>query len=70
MFLDYMRLLSIGARPEFSLDHIIPMAFILLAIVIVVVIGYKIKEEIGAIIAMLICGFIILHMKDLLKIFF
>lgn len=70
MFLEYIRLLKIGAQPEFSFDYIFPIVFILLAVVAMVFIGYKIKEELGAIIALLICGLIFLYMNDLLRIFF
>jgi len=70
VFLEYIRLLKIGAQPEFSFDYIFPIAFILLSVVAMVFIGYKIKEELGAIIALLICGLIFLYMNDLLRILF
>jgi len=70
MFLEYINLLKIGAQPEFSLDYIFPIALILLSVTGVVFIGYKIKEELGAIVAILICGFIFLYMNDLLGVFF
>jgi len=70
MFLEYIRLLRIGAQPEFSFDYIFPIALILLSVTAVVFIGYKIKEELGAIVAVLICGFIFLYMNDLLGFFF
>jgi len=70
MFLEYIRLLRIGAQPEFSFDYILPMVFILLSVVAIVFIGYKIKEELGAIIALLICGLIFLYINDLLWIIF
>jgi hypothetical protein len=70
MFLEYINLLRIGAQPEFSFDYIFPIALILLAVVVIIFIGYKIKEEMGAIIAVLICGFIFLYMNDLLGILF
>lgn len=70
MFLDYIKLLSIGAQPEFSLDYVLPIALILLSVIAIVFIGYKLKQELGAIIAILICGFIFLYMKDLLWILF
>lgn len=70
MFLEYIRLLKSGIQPEFSFDYILPIALILLAVVAMVYIGYKLKEEIGAIVAILICGFIFLYINDLLWILF
>jgi hypothetical protein len=70
MFLEYIRLSKIGAQPEFSFDYMLPIALILLSVVAIVFIGYKIKEELGAIIAILICGFIFLYMNDLLWVIF
>jgi len=70
MFLEYIRLLNIGAQPEFSFDYVFPIALILLSVTAVVFIGYKIKEELGAIVAILICGFIFLFMNDLLGVLF
>jgi hypothetical protein len=70
MFLEYIKLLGTGAQPEFSFDYLFPMALILLTVVAIVFIGYKIKEELGAIIALLICGLIFLYMNDLLGVFF
>ena len=70
MFVEYFRLLGTGAQPEFSSDYIFPMAIILMSVIAVVFIGYKIKEELGAIVALLICGFIILYMNNLVSFFF
>jgi hypothetical protein len=70
MFLEYIRLLSIGAQPEFSFDYVFPIALILLSVTAVIFIGYKIKEELGAIVAILICGFVFLFMNDLLWVLF
>ena len=70
MFLEYIRLSKIGAQPEFSFDYMLPIALILLSVVAIVFIGYKMKEELGAIVAILICGFIFLYMNDLLRILF
>jgi len=70
MFLEYINLLRIGAQPEFSVDYIFPIALILLSVAAIIFIGYKLKEEMGAIIAVLICGFIFLYMNDLLGILF
>ena len=70
MFLEYIKLLGTGAQPEFSFDYMLPIALILLSAVAIVFIGYKIKEELGAIVAILICGFIFLYMNDLLWVLF
>jgi hypothetical protein len=70
MFLEYIRLLRSGIQPEFSFDYMLPIALILLAVIAMVYIGYKLKEELGAIIAILICGFIFLYMNDLLWVIF
>jgi hypothetical protein len=70
LFLEYIKLSRIGAQPEFSFNYMLPIALILLSVVAVVFIGYKIKEEMGAIVAILICGFIFLYMNDLLGVFF
>ena len=45
MFLEYLKLLSIGGQPEFFFDYIFPIAIILLTVVAIVYIGYKLKEE-------------------------
>ena len=70
MFLEYVKLLRIGTRPEFSFDYMLPIALILLSVTAVIFIGYKIKEELGAIVAILICGFVFLYMNDLLGVLF
>ena len=70
MFVEYINLLKIGAQPEFSVEYIFPIALILLFVVAIIFIGYKIKEEMGAIIAVLICGFIFLYLNDFLGILF
>ena len=70
MFLEYIKLLSIGAQPESSFDYILPIALILMTVVLIVYIGYKLKEEIGAIVAILICGFFFLYINDLIWILF
>lgn len=70
MFLEYIKLARIGAQPEFSFDYMLPIVLILLSVVAIIFIGYKIKEELGAIVAILICGFIFLYMNDLLWVLF
>jgi hypothetical protein len=70
MFLEYFRLLGTGAQPEFSSEYIFPVAIVLLCVILIVFIGYKIKEELGAIIGLLICGVIFFYMNDLFRILF
>ena len=70
MFLEYVKLLGTGAQPEFSPDYILPMASILLIVAAIVFIGYKIKEEWGAIVALLICVFVFLYLNDMVSLFF
>jgi len=70
VFLEYTNLLRIGAQPEFSFDYIFPIVFIMLSVVVMVFIGYKIKKELGAIIALLICVLIFLYMNDLVRILY
>jgi hypothetical protein len=70
MFLEYIRLSKIGVQPEFSFDYMLPIALILLSVIAIIFIGYKIKEELGAIVAILICGFIFLFMNDILGVLF
>jgi hypothetical protein len=64
--MEYIKLLGSGIQPEFSFDYIFPVALILMSVVAIVFIGYKLKEEIGAIVAILICGLFLLYMNDLL----
>jgi len=70
MFLEYIRLIGSGIQPEFSVDYILPIALIFLVVVAIVYIGYKIKEEIGAIVAILICVIFFLYLNDLLRVFY
>ena len=70
MFLEYIKLIGTGSQPEFSSDYIFPMAFILLIVVAIVFIGYKIKEGLGAIAALLICLLAILYLNDMVCFFF
>ena len=41
-----------------------------MSVILIIFIGYKLKEEMGAIIAILICGLFFLYMEDLLWIIF
>jgi hypothetical protein len=70
MFVEYINLMRIVEQPEFSFDYIFPVTLLLLFVATIVFIGYKIKEGLGAIIAISICGFFFLYMHDLLKILF
>ena len=70
MFLEYVRLLRAGIQPDFSFYYMLSIALILLTVVTIVYIGYKLKKEIGAIVAILVCGFFFLYMNDLRWIFF
>ena len=70
MFLEYVRLLRAGIQPDFSFYYMLSIALILLTVVTIVYIGYKLKKEIGAIVAILVCGFFFLYMNDLLWILF
>lgn len=70
MFLEYIKLLRSGIQSEFSFDYILPISLILMFVILIIFIGYKLKEEMGAIIAILICGLFFLYMEDLLWIIF
>lgn len=66
MFLEYSRLLGMGVEPEFSFEFISRILLVLLTVVTMVIIGYKIKEGWGAVIAFLICVFFFLYLNGLL----
>jgi hypothetical protein len=66
MFLEYSRLLGMGVEPEFSFEFISRILLVLLTVVTMVIIGYKIKEGWGAVIAFLICAFFFLYLNGLL----
>ena len=66
MFLEYSRLLGMGAEPGFSFEFISRILLVLLTVVTMVIIGYKIKEGWGAVIAFLICAFFFLYLNGLL----
>ena len=68
MFFEYGRLLGMGAEPEFSFEFISRITLILLSVVAMVIIGYKIKGNVGAAVAFLICAFIFLYINGLLPI--
>jgi len=66
MFLEYVRLLGMGAEPEFSFEFISRIVLVLLTVIAMVFVGYKIKEGWGAAIAILICAFFFLYISGLL----
>ena len=66
MFLEYSRLLGMGVEPEFSFEFISRILLVLLTVVAMVIIGYKIKDGWGAVIAFLICAFFFLYLNGLL----
>jgi hypothetical protein len=66
MFLEYVRLLGMGAEPEFSFEFISRIFLVLLSVVAMICIGYKIKEGWGAVIAILLCAFFLLYINGLL----
>ena len=68
MFLEYVRLLGMGAKPEFSFEFISRIILLMLSVIAMVLIGYKIKGNVGAAVAILICAFFFLYINDLLPI--
>ena len=63
MFFEYARLLGMGAEPEFSFEFISRIVLVMLSVVTMVIIGYKIKGNIGAAVAFLICAFFFLYIN-------
>ena len=55
MFFEYARLLGMGAEPEFSFEFISRIVLIILSVIAIVIIGYKIKGNVGAAVAFLNC---------------
>ena len=66
MFFEYGRLLGMGAEPEFSFGFISRIVLILFSVIAMVIIGYKIKGNIGAAVAFLICAIFFLYINGLL----
>ena len=66
MFLEYMGLLGMGAEPAFSFEFISRIVLVLFSVLAMIFIGYKIKEGWGAVIAILICAFLLLYLNGLL----
>ena len=61
-------MLGMGVEPDFSFEFISRVALVLLFLVVVIFIGFKIKEVWGAIIAFLIYASFLLYMNGLLPI--
>ena len=68
MFFEYGRFLGMGAEPEFSFEFISRIVLIMLSVIAMVIIGYKIKGNVGATVAFLICAFFFLYINGLLPI--
>ena len=66
MFFEYMRLLAMGADPEFSFKFISRLVLVTLSGLAVIFIGYKIKGVWGAVIAVLLCAFLFLYINGLI----
>ena len=66
MFFEYMRLLGMGADPDFSFKFISRIVLIMLSGLAVIFIGYKIKGVWGAVIAVLLCAFFLLYINGLI----
>ncbi len=66
MFLEYGRLLGMGVEPAFSFEFISRIVLVFLTVVAMVFVGYKIKGNVGATAAFLICSFFFLYINGLL----
>ena len=66
MFLEYLRLLGMGADPDFSFEFISRLVLVTLSGLAVIFIGYKIKGVWGAVIAVLLCAFLFLYINGLI----
>ena len=66
MFFEYARLLGMGAEPEFSFEFISRIILIMLLVLAMVLIGYKIKGNVGAAVAFLLCAFFFLYINGLI----
>ncbi len=60
--------LGMGVEPDFSFEFISRVALVLLLLVVVIFIGFKIKEVWGAVIAFLLYASFLLYMNGLLPI--
>ncbi|MBW1694744.1 MAG: hypothetical protein JRJ41_11450 [Deltaproteobacteria bacterium] len=68
MFLEYISFTGLNEFPTLSFEFISRVAILLLASVAMIAVGYKIKEGIGATIAILIILFFILYANGLLPV--
>jgi hypothetical protein len=69
MFLEYISFTGLSEFPAFSFEIISRIVALLLLSVAMIAVGYKIKEGIGASIAILIVLFFILYANGLLPTF-
>jgi len=60
--------LGMGADPDFSFEFISRVALVLLLLVVVIFIGFKIKDVWGAVIAFFLYASFLLYMNGLLPI--
>jgi hypothetical protein len=73
MFFEYMRVINPGGGDTLSfsesypIDLIIRIVLILLTATVLIVIGYKIKEGWGAVVAFSLCVFIFLYVNGLFR---
>lgn len=66
MFIEYVSFVGLSEFPTFSFEFISRIAILLLLSVAMIAVGYKIKEGVGATIAILIILFFILYANGLL----
>lgn len=66
MILEYARLLGLSGEAPLSFESISKVVLIMLAGVILIFVGYKVKGVLGAAIALLIGVFLLLYRKGLL----
>lgn len=69
MFLEYISFTGLSDFPAFSFEFISRIVILLLASVVMIAVGYKIKEGVGATIAILIVLFFILYANGMLPTF-
>lgn len=59
-------MLGMNVEPDFSFEFISRIALVLLLLVVVIFIGFKIKEGLGAVIAFLLYALFLLYINGLL----
>jgi hypothetical protein len=62
------KVLGMGVEPDFSFEFISRIIFVLLLLVVVIFIGFKIKEVWGAVIAFLLYALFLLYINGLLPV--